>query len=196
MVAGSRTLRLLALALLACSCEEDPRPFEFGPEPPPPPRQLGQPCEFLGVPCDEGLLCLGDLVADNVTEGVCMVACGAEQQLECPPDHACMHVDVCAVACDPLLQDCEPGWACAPDFETGAGACVPALDAGLLEPCLPIAGGCRAGLTCDPTILDYCVEPLALACCTQICDPGAVDPGCPFGLLTCEPLGVLGVCRD
>ncbi len=163
-------------------------------EPPANPRLLGEPCNadsgYLGGNCDYDLMCVGDWPGDGLDEGVCMVYCGeGDLGVECPDGLGCDAVGVCAAACDPLVQDCEAGWSCYPDFDTGAGACVPNGDFGLLESCDLLYPYCETGLFCHIyQEIEDCSSGGWFSfegCCMPICDPNAADPGCPPELPNC-----------
>jgi hypothetical protein len=174
-------------------------------EPPVDPQQHGEPCnidsgDVMGT-CDVGLVCLGDFPNDWPDDGVCMSYCGdGRQGVECPEGLSCQHAGVCAQGCDPLAQDCEPGWACAPEFETGAGACLPEGGISMLERCeVWFFDYCAQGLTCTtlPEI-EGCQGDnwTSSGCCTPICDPAAAVSTCPPELPVCQADegDVLGSC--
>jgi hypothetical protein len=169
--------------------------FSNGCIPPPSNPQLqGEPCNvdsgFLIGTCDFDLACVGDVPGDGVDGGVCMTHCGdGDLGIECPDGLVCEPFTVCTMACDPLVQDCEAGWTCYPDFETGAGGCIPSGESGLLEPCNILFSSCETGLFCA---IDAAIEGCAgdgwfsfEGCCMPICDPSAPDPECPPELPNC-----------
>jgi hypothetical protein len=173
-------------------------------EPPANPRSLGESCSdelgnFMGD-CDAGLVCVGDWPEDGIADGTCLAYCGdGTFGVACPDGLSCQHVGVCSVGCDPLAQDCEPGWGCAADFSTGAGACWPVGDLGALESCATIYPYCGPGLTCETyDEVDACHGDGWISfsgCCAPICDPDAADPGCPIELPSCEAEEGVGVGR-
>jgi hypothetical protein len=164
-------------------------------QPPSNPQLEGEPCGLdasrnpIGS-CDFDLACVGDWPGDGVDEGICMTYCGdGDLGIECPGDLGCDVIAVCAAACDPLLQDCEVGWTCYPDFETGDGACIPSGDTGLLETCNLVFPYCDTGLFCAMhETIEGCQADGWLSfegCCTPLCDPSALDPACPPELPNC-----------
>jgi hypothetical protein len=163
---------------------------------PPPvnPKMEGEPCNldsgYFSGNCDFDLACAADWPDDGIDGGVCMTYCGdGDLGVECPDGLGCDVVTVCAEVCDPLLQDCEVGWTCYPDFTTGAGACVPSGESGLLESCNILYPYCETGLFC--TIygaIEGCQGEGWFSfdgCCMPVCDPTALDPGCPPELPNC-----------
>jgi hypothetical protein len=174
--------------------------------PPVDPQLQGEPCNIDSFEsrgsCDVGLFCVGDWPEDGIDEGVCMAYCGDEGlDITCPDGLSCEHLGVCTTGCDPLAQDCEPGWGCVAELATGAGACVPAGDLGVLEPCTTLFDLCGPGLTCeDQPSIEGCHGDGWISfegCCTPICDPDVPDPGCPAALPTCDTNedDVVGVCK-
>lgn len=170
----------------------------------PDPGQLDEPCEpafsegHAPQPCDAGLRCVGPVEQP----GVCMSMCGA-QAGDCPADMVC-EGDFCARPCDPLAQDCDEGWRCMPNFETGTGVCIPSDDLGVLDSCTAFSVFCGPGLWCESILgIPGCFNPDPdvwfdfTGCCTPICDPAAAEPGCPPELPNCEAAkgGPLGTCR-
>ncbi|HLT37163.1 MAG TPA: hypothetical protein VK034_12795, partial [Enhygromyxa sp.] len=152
------------------------------------------------LPCDAGLSCIG--LYDQ--PGVCLPYCDEDTGVSCPGELSCEVLSTCTSTCDPFVADCDDGWTCVANFETGGGGCypVPGGDLGLLESCWQIEFTCAPGLTCKNLPLDGCHDPESWidfsGCCTPICDPAAPDPGCPPELPNCElrnEEGVLGTCR-
>lgn len=88
------------------------------------------------------------------------------------------------VTCDPLIQDCAEGQACAL-FEQQF-ACIPvAVDGGVGDACIT-ASECGAGLACCPSELVPGCD--GQRCCASLCDVGDGDgAGCPAGT-ACEPV--------
>jgi hypothetical protein len=182
--------------------------------PPSNPQLEGEPCSVeadfstLQGNCDVGLYCLGDMIGDGLDDGVCMAYCGdGSLGVVCPDGLSCGILGVCAVDCDPLLQDCEPGWGCFPGFpsdgpfsgfSSGVGTCLPAGELGLLDPCGVFdIGSCAPGLVCESSEeVENCSDGWFSGCCRPLCDPEAADPGCPAELPNCDADDgdVIGVC--
>jgi hypothetical protein len=170
----------------------------------PDPGQLGEPCEQDGAPlaCAAGLTCAGDLVVDGNAEGVCMATCGYDGAPACADQQICHVLGACTSACDPLAPSCEPGWGCYPEFETGTGGCLPAGDIPLFGACTIFDFECAPGLWCEQNhVVPGCAGVgdgwnLVDGCCTPLCDPDAIEPGCPPELPYCvrKEDGPLGVC--
>lgn len=92
--------------------------------------------------------------------------------------------EMCVELCDPVEQDCAPGWSCLPD---GNAFRCQELDQdgvrlGLHEPCEPGSQVCDPGLVCLPVAVPGCVG--GGACCVLYCDVNR--PECSDGL-TCVP---------
>jgi hypothetical protein len=173
-------------------------------EAPTDPPKLGEACDYSeeskGWTCELGSLCIGDLLDDGVEEGLCMSYCDpGTAGFECSSELECSHVEVCAESCDALVQGCEAGWGCVPDFDTGVGSCLPVGEVGLFEECVGVLLECEPGLVCLPnSVIPSCWgDGWFSGCCTPLCDAGAVDPGCPAELPNCvAQAGTLGVCRE
>jgi hypothetical protein len=180
-------------------------PYNECVDPPSNPQLQGEPCTVDEDPsslqgnCDVGLYCLGDTLGDGIDDGVCMAYCGdGSLGVVCPDGLSCGALGVCAVDCDPLLQDCEPGWGCFPALSSGAGSCLAAGELGLFEPCsLFDIGSCAPGLVCESNQVFEGCGGWFEGCCTRMCDPDAANPGCPAELPNCIANGddMLGVCE-
>jgi hypothetical protein len=170
------------------------------------PAQLGEPCwpalayDEHPLPCEAGLTCMGSLGGD----GVCMHACDyVDDQWTCPDPLTCLDGLACTDVCDPFAPTCPDGSNCSPNVETGLGGCVPSTSSlALLEPCSWFDYACGPGLVCDSIPeLEGCHDADSWfdfsGCCTPLCDPAAMAPGCPPELPNCEPLGEagLGTCQ-
>jgi hypothetical protein len=172
---------------LVCSQGGDCRPLVDAP------AGLGEPCEEhresgpLG--CVPGLACIGDPLVDGSLEGVCFASC-AWDSTSCPSGSICDPVwEFCAVACDPLAQDCESGYACYPS--EGNGICVPSGSVGVGEPCR-VSKSWSSGFPCAPglvcTQFPECADEHPRGCCVPVCDPLLEEPSCPPDLPQCGGL--------
>lgn len=148
----------------------------------PNPVGLGETCTLIDASsvsglddCDLGLLCW--YVLDG--QGTCVEFCGgAPEAPECPPDHQCTIsgagvLSICIAECDPIEQDCEPGFACYPvndGFTCAADASGPAGAHG--DPCRFI-NACDPGLVCIGADAHSGCDG-ALGCCSTACD--VTDP--------------------
>ena len=161
------------------------------------PNALGEACavEGSGVSgidsCALGQMCWDVNPKDN--SGYCASLCqGIEANPVCPGDSQCMEMFgtfwLCVDGCDPLLQDCGAGQACAPTL--GPLVCAPDGTAVAGDAC--DTDGCVAGTVCvDSVFVAGCTD---LACCSPYCDPSGAP--CPMGA-DCQPLDdnpALGVC--
>ncbi len=147
--------------------------------------------------CALGALCWD--VDANTNAGTCAELCqGTANDPVCTtPGTSCVRMlyddlPICLPVCDPLLQDCAEGLACAPvsafNFmvETDTVfACIPdvADDSGEFGDLCNQEGDCNAGFVCASSV-PGCPEDQD-NCCTPFCDLGQVAP-CP-DLLTCVP---------
>jgi hypothetical protein len=137
--------------------------------------------------CELGAMC-GWL--DQQNTGVCLALCGgspvapscegAQPPAICQPCSDCP--SLCIPTCDPLADECGPGYACAPN--AGNFTCTPAenLGAGTLgDPC-EYAIQCAAGFACiDGAAVEGCDQ---AGCCSPFCSLEL--PECP-NLMSCEP---------
>jgi hypothetical protein len=141
--------------------------------------QTGDPCVSGGVieatdDCDGASFCFH---VDERGQGTCTAFCqGTAEMPECQPGSGCSitndgSITACLDLCEPLLQDCEPGFGCYWNggtalfcVEAGAGAA--GDECGWINSCAPGLG---------------CIDGL----CTSFCDLGA--PSCEPGT-ECLPL--------
>lgn len=167
----------------------------------------GEACSVFGDPdsgyddCVLGALCTH---VDARNQGVCMALCGGSpaepicagefETCEVCPDCP----SLCVPLCDPLAQDCEPGFACTPG--SGTFACQPngQLGTGALgDPC-EYGFQCKPGFACiDAPKVPGCE---GAGCCAPFCS--ASEPDCPNELVCVPwfdtdspPLPDLGVCQ-
>ncbi|KIG19375.1 hypothetical protein DB30_02656 [Enhygromyxa salina] len=156
------------------------------------PKPPGEACTTSGDPgsghddCELGAMCTW---LDQQNAGVCLALCsgspgapscdGAVPAI-CQPCSGCP--SLCVPTCDPLANNCGPGYACAPNG--GNFTCTPStnLGAGVLgDPC-EYAVQCAEGFAC--------IEGAAVAGCEQA---GCCSPFCKLSLpecpnfMTCEP---------
>ncbi|PRQ06674.1 hypothetical protein ENSA7_35500 [Enhygromyxa salina] len=156
-------------------------------------RPPGEPCMTLGDPgsghddCELGAICSW---LDEQNVGVCLALCSgspvapscADEAVPaiCQPCSGCP--SLCIPTCDPLADDCGPGYACAPN--AGNFTCTPAanLGAGVLgDPC-EYAVQCAEGFACiDGATVPGCEQ---VGCCSPFCKLSL--PECP-NFMTCEP---------
>jgi hypothetical protein len=135
--------------------------------------------------CGSGSLCWDVMESDGQLVGVCTEFCtGDPNNPQCGPSTNCLiansgSINLCIVACDPLLQDCGAGLACF--FAAGHFACIfTTSDIPLGEPC-GFINDCVAGTGClDAEIMPNCN---GSACCGSFCDLS--DPFCPQGQTEC-----------
>lgn len=149
------------------------------------PKAAGDPCKVEGGwwtgidDCDYGLACWNINHADNT--GQCVPLCaGSEDSYSCPDmDDLCVFwvpgiAHVCLPGCDPLLQDCDAGQACTPNWASGGQdfVCGPeySFDEGqVFDPC-EFSNACDPGLMCwDSTAAVECDQG-STGCCLPFCD--------------------------
>lgn len=144
----------------------------------------GEDCELLGDSdtCANHHVCWG---ADaEGLGGRCVSFCSTALQCETAEELCAVSnydlLFLCLQRCDPLLQDCEPGWGCYPDAnerwscdrdrsdESGAHAepcsCLNCCDPGLI--CMP--GTLIDGELCGSVVEEDIVP--AEGCCAAVCD--------------------------
>jgi hypothetical protein len=169
----------------------------------------GEPCTMYGDPgsghddCELGAICSW---LDDNNVGVCLALCqgspedpsceGVGMPALCQPCPDCP--SLCVPTCNPLLDECGPGYACTPN--AGDFTCLPAGqlgEGGLGAPC-EYSIQCQAGFGCiDAASVPGCE---AAGCCSPFCDLGS--PECPPGMscmawfegLDMPPVPDLGVC--
>lgn len=143
--------------------------------------QPGDPCAYGGPlestdDCGANSFCWasGDV-------GVCLEFCqGAPDAPTCPEGFQCLidsdgTVNVCTSSCNPLLQDCSPGYACYwTDTEFSCAAT--SQDVALGEPCVALTD-CTLGLTC--VAADLTPNCAGDSCCASYCDLSAPVCGQP-----------------
>lgn len=127
--------------------------------------------------CDYGLMCWDVDPGTNV--GTCVALCGGdESEPLCADGTACSITNdgaliLCLPVCDPLLQDCAPGYGCYGFYDHFSCA----LDAsgrmgGPGSPC-EYGNTCDPGLSCVATdLVPGCMS--ELGCCSPFCD--LIDP--------------------
>lgn len=147
--------------------------------------------------CALGALCWD--VDPESNAGTCTELCQgtADDPVCTTPGTSCVtfiydSIPLCLPVCDPLLQDCGDGEACAPlaafnfliETDTVFG-CVPdiAEDSGDFGDLCNLEGECNAGFACTASV-PGCPEDQD-NCCSPFCDLTEVSP-CP-DLLTCVP---------
>jgi hypothetical protein len=176
----------------------------------------GEPCEQLddSDDCAEHHLCWA---TDANGIGVCVSYCSPMLTCTSPLDTCSVSNDdllsLCLAQCDPIVQDCAPGWGCyADDYQRWACDLDHSGDGGAHGQACACLNCCDPGLVCLPGgIVDAegCGPDGAAGCCAKVCeldqDGVPVDPICPTELEQCEafyqPDAVLmgyehvGVCR-
>jgi hypothetical protein len=176
----------------------------------------GEPCELIGESddCANHHICWA--TDTDELAGVCVSFCSSMLTCQNPLDTCSVSngdlLSLCLPKCDPLVQDCAPGWGCyADDYKrwacdrdrSGNGgahgqpcACLNCCDPGLM---------CLAGALVDA---ESCGPEGSVGCCGQVCMLGEVrpaEPVCPTELEQCEPFypsdevlmgyGHIGICR-
>lgn len=159
--------------------------------------------------CIKGAMCWG-VGMDSV--GTCVALCtGSPETPECAAGSVCTvtndgTLDLCLVACDPLLQDCsKPGEACYPISD--GFVCAPDAsgeEGQANDPC-EFTNVCDEGLMCaDASAVGSGCEAGSSGCCSPYCE--FPDGPCPNGDQQCvqffdpkilpagDPLLDIGVC--
>jgi hypothetical protein len=144
-------------------------------------QAAGEACSYDGPvegtdDCDASSWCF-----TNEGEGTCYAFCeGTPDDPECPDGLRCWvsnygNINVCVPACDPFLQDCEPGTGC---YWSGDifGCIFVAAEGYDGEPCEGI-NGCSGGWVCADAAVPGCEG----TCCTPFCDLKLGDEYCPDG---------------
>lgn len=148
----------------------------------------GEPCMieedmFTGLDnCAKGFICQ---MADNDGKnGICVEFCNADK--ECPnstagPTH-CLEsanegvLPLCLYTCDPLIQDCESGFAC---YGVDTFICYradPVDNPGQDGDACNFINACVAGFSCtDKAVLESCDNPDGYGCCAAFCDTGEMN---------------------
>lgn len=163
------------------------------------PGQPGDPCTVESGPasglddCDIGAMCWD--VDPRSLAGQCVALCtGNNSDPLCEdPQTDCLIADVlnlCLLACDPLILDCAAGESCVPS-ETGF-VCVPEAigdGADVGETCDQVFD-CQPGLLCRSamTVGPICAQDGG-QCCTPYCDLSEPNPAsvCPDPRHVCTP---------
>ncbi len=148
-----------------------------------------EPAEGTGQDgCTSGHVCLRTNPEDQL--GRCLPACRNDE--DCEPG-GCQEspytlTTFCADACDPIVPDCENGFAC---HQTADRFVCDMLlsDTDISQPGEPCNAvglrGCAANLACmHGALIPACVGD---ACCTTVCDLNLGDEQCPSPSL-CRPL--------
>ncbi len=166
----------------------------------PAPDDVGEPCEGSGVPyggadnCGDQAICW---------DGVCLPVCPLDDPW-CFPGFSCdwcqeCALGICALSCDPLIQDCPGDHTCVPSGEDFVCLRDASRELGAyLEPC-ELPTHCDPGLHCLSSRQVTGCE--AAGCCTPWCDIN--EPSCPDAL-ECAPwyedwqgpgVNFIGICR-
>lgn len=164
----------------------------------PDPKGIGEACTaamggFGGADdCGPGAMCWG--VDQSTDQGWCAALCTGDENAPMCPDTTtdCVRLDgvvnVCAPACDPLVQDCPAGNVCVANV-TRKFVCAADLSGpdGFISDTCRSWTGCKPGLACvDGEKVVACHGP---DCCAPYCSVAAQD--CPTPLIevgaTCVP---------
>lgn len=164
------------------------------------PKAAGDDCKVEGGwwsgidDCDHGLACW-DINHDTNT-GNCVPLCTNNADApECPENtQVCSFwvpgiAHVCLTTCDPLIQDCNPGQACLPEWGSNAQEWVCtaeySFDEGQeFDPCA-FSNVCDPGLMCwDPAKAVECSDPMN-GCCLALCELD--NPLCNGDGAVCTP---------
>lgn len=148
----------------------------------------GEPCLYGGIfeatdDCDATSYCW----TDGGVDGVCLEFCqGSLVEPTCPDGFQCLIdgngvINLCTASCNPLLQDCEPGFAC--HWTSAEFTCVATTeDLALGEPCEAL-NDCAQGLACLPgNLTPNCAGD---SCCASYCDLSM--PSCDQMGTQCAP---------
>lgn len=163
-------------------------------------KTVGDPCSVEGGwwsgidDCDQGLVCWD--INQETNTGHCVPLCtGSAEAHDCPSeDDVCVFwvpgiSHVCLASCDPLVQDCDPGQACLPEWSSNAAEWVCAAEYSFdegqeFDPCA-FSNVCDPGLMCwDPGAAIECAG-AETGCCLALCDLGA--PQCNGEGAECTP---------
>jgi hypothetical protein len=144
----------------------------------------GEPCIYDGTAaatddCDEHGACSDVSEVDGEWVGTCLAFClGTPDEPECPPDHSCTICadgcpNYCVFQCDPLAQNCDPGFAC--HWANNGFNCLTTQNLSEGQPC-GFINDCAAGLSClTAEVLPACN---GSACCGRWCDHSLGDVQC------------------
>jgi hypothetical protein len=157
----------------------------------------GEPCEQIGDSddCANHHLCWATDV-DGLA-GVCVSFCSTALTCESPLDTCAVSngdlLSLCLPKCDPIAQDCAPGWGCYPDdYQRWACDRDRSGDIGAHGQACTCLNCCDPGLICLAGALvdgEECGAEGAPGCCAQLCaleDGAPVDESCPTELERCE----------
>ncbi len=168
-------------------------------------KQLGDECEYLGTgidgndDCDDGTMCWN--VDADTGLGTCIAFCtGSAAAPSCASGTSCVIANdgvlpICLPGCDPLVQDCDNGDLCIPDFNDTGFVCVLDASGGMAPygtPC-EYANSCNNGLICIAS--EAVPEPdcaTASGCCSPMCDINEANT-CPGAGQSCESLYEAGM---
>ena len=158
----------------------------------------GDPCQKIGDSDD----CANEYIcwatdAEGL-DGVCVHFCNPALLCDLPGQICSVSngatLPLCLPRCNPLIQDCEPGWGCYAD-PGGRWAC----DRDQSGPSGAHGDACACLNCCDPGLIcrsgarveaEGCGEGGAAGCCAELCqvqDPPPLEPQCPTELESCEP---------
>jgi hypothetical protein len=158
-------------------------------------QPAGEPCIYSGKvestdDCDATSFCWDVQDVEGELVGTCRPICtGTEDSPECPEGSQCLLASdgvifLCISTCDPILQDCEEGFACY--WGNTAFNCLlstQGIPTG--EPC-GFIDDCAGGNNCTSgELLPSC---LGSACCSPFCPLGVGDQACEvLPGTTCAP---------
>lgn len=163
-------------------------------------KQLGDECQYLGTgidgndDCDAGMMCWNQDADTGL--GLCVAFCtGTPAAPNCASPNLCVIANdgvlpICLPQCDPLVQDCDNGDLCVPDFQENGFVCVLDASGGMApygSPCM-FANGCNPGLICIAA--DAVPEPdcnQSTGCCSPMCDMNEANT-CPGQGQECQAL--------
>ena len=175
----------------------------------------GGPCIAMDSPtsgydtCKAGAICWE--VDQGTLAGVCYSICaGSPNSPVCPAGSGCFMsnqgvVNVCLIACDPLLSKCKDGQVCVPD-SSDQFLCLAA--AGPMP--VPVGGPCGYLNECEKGSMCFAASAATMLCdqnddfcCLPYCDLSAPDCGAelecrayPFVGKPPSELADLGLCQD
>lgn len=157
----------------------------------PDPLATGAACEKIG-PYADGLWVDNCGPDAGCYFGECRQLCTFDEDSypHCPPGQFCNAARIslwCVPYCDPLLQDCGPGFVCIDPGDGWYFECIPdgSGDGGqVFDPC-EAANGCDPGLLCASTAGAVECAQNAAGCCLPLCD--TLVPNCPGAGQQCVP---------
>jgi hypothetical protein len=145
----------------------------------------GEPCSYAGYQastddCDANNFCWDVMEIDGELIGFCSPFClGSADVPECPPGSSCSisgnsTLSLCISQCDPLVQDCNDGYACY--WANGNFSCVfTTEDIPVGEPC-GFINDCEEGFAC--LIAEVLPDCNGSACCSGFCNLQLGDAPC------------------